>query len=54
MRRLIRRVIGRVIERPTVAVIDDRRATPEERAFICSIILANVHERAVIERLGHA
>jgi hypothetical protein len=53
MRALIARVIGRVIDQPAV-VIDDRRATPEERAYLCAVILENVHERVVIERLGHA
>lgn len=48
---LIGRVIGR---RHRLTVPDDRVATPEERAFIrCVTILAAVHERAVIERMGH-
>ena len=52
MSAIIARVIGR--RRHRMSVPDDRRATPEERAYIrCVAILAAVHERAVIERAGH-
>lgn len=52
MSAIISRVIGRRRHRMTVP--DDRVATAEERAYIrCVAILAAVHDRAVIERLGH-